>query len=205
MKNSEFLFKTSSFFLLVVLLGSTAVSLPEQVDNVTLSMEWNLSEAEDDIEEFHVNKSSDNYYYTTSVGKTDEKTLTSGLVNFGNFLSMEETYEGFKTTSNITQSLTEDSDTGYFLVPFFEGDSYNIEDKRNVIGSGFYQDSNFLDYSNPGFGNTLTEEKIIYSILNYERDDIDLRSERTSFDNVGMLEIRNKGFTDEGATIIEIN
>ncbi len=169
---------------------STAAGLEEQVDNVTIRMEWETNE-------YELETSENGYSYVVF----EQEQSVAGIVNFGNFLDLDYILGGNIVEASMTQELTQETDTGEFLLPFTSGDISNIEHREENIGGGYQDDPDLFDYSNPGFSGALIESKLIRAILRYE-EDINLLGDR-SIQRSTNLDIVNVG-REDGKTKIEI-
>ncbi len=204
----EKILKTWSLMFVAVLLFSTAISVPEQIDNVTLRMEWNIPD-EGETEEYVEGEEVDGYgeetdlEYPYIVSQTASQTdIVAGIVNFGNFQRLE--YDISESVeSSMTQKISQETPSAEFLLPFSRGTYQDIENRKENIGEGYHNNPDIFRYANPNFVNRLVESKIIRTILRYDKDDINLEGEE-SIRRSTNLNIVNTGRDEDGVTTIEI-
>lgn len=204
----EKILKTLSFLFLASLLLTTAVSVSEQIDNVTLRMEWEIPD-EGETEEYVGGEEVEDYgeetdlEYPYIVSQTAAETdVVAGIVNFGNFQRLEYSISE-SVESSMTQEIGEETSSAKFLLPFSRGTYQDIEDRRENIGKGYYDNPDIFRYANPNFVNRLVENRIIRTILRYDKDDINIEGEG-SIRRSTNLDIVNMGRDEDGVTTIEI-
>lgn len=133
-------------------------------DWYTIEMKYSIeSNTEDKIVIDNTENPSEGNYSSSSLDfgyiSSEYDGILAGIVNHGGYFNV--TFANH--TSNYTFKIRQPSGDSEILIPFTEGDYKNLESRESLIKSG-----SLLNYPNPCISYTLSGEKTVKVILNYQ-------------------------------------
>ncbi len=149
--------------------------------NVTVSMDFNLSS--DDSVYFDGTEVESERSFTPPAGfpymVSESDTFTSGILTT-TFLESERSID----EDNVL-SFTTEPEKSSFYVPFFAGNTRDIEEREDMIMEGI-----FMDQLSPGFSNVIPESPVVRVIYSPEKE---LRSDMSLYPGSYSFNITKTG------------
>ncbi|MFB6167005.1 MAG: hypothetical protein ABEJ62_01960 [Candidatus Nanohaloarchaea archaeon] len=141
-------------------------TLIETLQNITLTFTGEFSHPDDTVTIDGNENPSEGVYTDVGLGygAFSYSSMVAGVVPSGSFIQLVYTVTGSAYRFEQTQEFQGNA----FLLPFTEGTSSVIEDRRSYLTGGLFGPGNLLSYPSPSFAYGLSDTKTVRVSLSYD-------------------------------------